>query len=88
MKKILITGANGFLGSYITHLLVKQYEVVIIKKDDNLSRLEDIRNQLHIYTSGRITRKTYLINIKSKRLFILQQTMDMMGMSRRLLNQT
>jgi nucleoside-diphosphate-sugar epimerase len=44
MVKALVTGANGFTGSYLTkHLLEKGYEVrVLVRKGSNLSALEGL----------------------------------------------
>ena len=42
VKKILITGANGFLGSAITKLGIKKgYKVnILVRRDSNLSNLK------------------------------------------------
>ena len=43
MMKILLTGANGFIGSHLLERLVESYDVSIIKrKNSNLSRLRKI----------------------------------------------
>ena len=46
-KKILITGANGFLGSAITRLaLKKKFKVnVLVRKNTNLKNLYKIRSK-------------------------------------------
>ena len=51
VKKILITGANGFLGSAITKLgLRKGYKVnIFIRKDSNITNLKPILSKLKIY---------------------------------------
>ena len=48
-KKILITGANGFLGSAITRLaLKKNYKVnVLVRKNTNLKNLEKISSKIN-----------------------------------------
>ena len=51
VKKILITGANGFLGSAITKLAVKKgYKVnILVRKDSNLTNLKPLLSKLNIY---------------------------------------
>lgn len=52
MKTVLITGANGFLGSSIAKSLIKNYKVIgIVRKTDNLFRLNDILSQLRVYSA-------------------------------------
>ena len=50
-KKILITGANGFLGSAITRLaLKKNYKVnVLVRKNTNLKNLEKISSKINFF---------------------------------------
>ena len=51
VKKILITGANGFLGSAITKLGIKKgYKVnILVRKDSNLANLKPFLSKLKIY---------------------------------------
>ena len=51
VKKILITGANGFLGSAITKLgLKKGYKVnIFIRRDSNITNLKPFLSKLKIY---------------------------------------
>ncbi len=51
VKKILITGANGFLGSAITKLGIKKgYKVnILVRKDSNLINLKPYLSKLKIY---------------------------------------
>ncbi len=42
MKKILITGANGFVGASLVRDFVKNYEVDIIVRKNNIWRISDI----------------------------------------------
>ena len=51
VKKILITGANGFLGSAITKLGIKKgYKVnILVRKDSNLTNLKPYLSKLKIY---------------------------------------
>ena len=51
VKKILITGANGFLGSAITKLgLKKGYKVnILVRSNSNLTNLKPILSKLKIY---------------------------------------
>ena len=50
MSKLLITGANGFLGSFITKLMVLKHEVTIVEKGDRIfNRISDVESQLKIY---------------------------------------
>ena len=51
IKKILITGANGFLGSAITRLaLKKKLRVnVLVRKNTNVKNLEKIKSKLNFY---------------------------------------
>ena len=50
-KKILITGANGFLGSAITKLAIKKgYKVsVFVRKNSNLDNLIKLKSKINIY---------------------------------------
>ncbi len=50
-KKILITGANGFLGSAITRLaLKKKFKVnVLVRKNTNIKNLEKIRSKINFF---------------------------------------
>ena len=51
VKKILITGANGFLGSAITKLGIKKgYKVnILVRRDSNLSNLKPFLPKLNIH---------------------------------------
>ena len=51
MKKVLITGATGFIGSHLTRRLVKEeFEVCIIhRKNSNLWRIKDLIDKVTIY---------------------------------------
>ena len=51
VKKILITGANGFLGSAITKLGIKKgYKVnILVRKNSNLTNLKSYLSKLKIY---------------------------------------
>ena len=51
VKKILITGANGFLGSAITKLGIKKgYEVsILVRKNCNLTNLKSFLSKLKVY---------------------------------------
>lgn len=52
MKTVLLTGANGFLGSSIAKLLIKNYTVIVlVRKTDNLFRLNDILSELIVYST-------------------------------------
>tara|TARA_B100000900_G_scaffold396977_1_gene396817 strand:- start:225 stop:1211 length:987 start_codon:yes stop_codon:yes gene_type:complete len=50
-KKILITGANGFLGSAITRLaLKKKFKVnVLVRKNTNLQNLEKLKSKINLF---------------------------------------
>ena len=50
-KKILITGANGFLGSAITKLaLNKGYKVsVLVRKNSNLDNLMKFKSKINFF---------------------------------------
>lgn len=50
-KKILVTGANGFLGSSITKLAVKKgFKVnVLIRKDSNADNLKNIFSKINVF---------------------------------------
>ena len=50
-KKILVTGANGFLGSAITKIaLKKKYKVsVLVREKADLKNLEQIQSSIQIY---------------------------------------
>ena len=50
-KKLLITGANGFLGSAITKLAVKKgFDVnVLVRKKSNLTNLKSISTKINFF---------------------------------------
>ena len=50
-KKILITGANGFLGSAITRLaLKKKFKVnVLVRENTNITNLENIKSKINFF---------------------------------------
>ena len=50
-KKILITGANGFLGSSIVKLaLKKKYKVnVLVRNNTDLTNLEQIKSKINFF---------------------------------------
>jgi len=51
VKKILITGANGFLGSAITKLGIKKgYKVsILVRKNSNLINLKPLLSKLKVH---------------------------------------
>ena len=50
MSRILITGANGFLGSFITKLMVMYHEVTIVEKCAGIyNRISDVVSKLNAY---------------------------------------
>lgn len=52
MKTILITGANGFLGSSIVQSLIKTYDIIaLVRSTDNLFRLNSIKSKLKTYST-------------------------------------
>lgn len=61
-EKILVTGANGFIGSHITHKLLKEgYKVGIIKRDkSNLWRIKSILDKLTVYDADLANTKTIM----------------------------
>lgn len=51
MKKILLTGANGFLGSHILKLLVKEgySPVILIRATSDLWRIDDVLDKCDVF---------------------------------------
>ena len=50
MKTILITGANGFLGSYLTNKFVESFKIVALETEkSNLSNINKIKDKLKLY---------------------------------------
>jgi len=51
MKKILITGANGFLGSHILKLLLKEgyHPILLLRATSDLWRIEEVLDQCDIF---------------------------------------
>lgn len=55
-ETILLTGANGFLGSYILRSIVAHYNVIIlIRSFSNTSRITDLMPQCTVYNLHQIT---------------------------------
>lgn len=47
MKKVFLTGATGFLGSYVARLLVKKYQVIAIhRKSSRFDLVQDIKHKI------------------------------------------
>lgn len=52
MQTILVSGANGFLGSSIIHSLIETYNIIaLVRSTDNLFRLNNIKSELKIYST-------------------------------------
>lgn len=51
MKKVLVTGATGFVGSNLCRkLLKKKIEIaIIVRKNSNFDNIQDIKDKLNIY---------------------------------------
>ena len=67
-RKILITGANGFLGSAITKLAVKKgYKVsVLVRKNSNLDNLIKFKSKItHTFLNGTLVYKNSKLCDKS-----------------------
>ena len=65
MKKVLVTGANGFLGQHLTHLLLQNgYAVVAVAKGD--SRLPFAEKPGFVYYDADITNDLVLQHIFEK----------------------
>lgn len=60
IKKILLTGATGFIGSHLLEKLIqKDYEVLIIKRSfSNCWRIENLLNKVKIYDIDKIKLET------------------------------
>ena len=77
-KKILITGSNGFIGSYLVARLLNDYENIEIIGVDNMNdyydvrlkkqRLEDLENLKKNYTfiEGDISDKQFVVNLAAQ----------------------
>ncbi len=70
MKKILITGGAGFIGSHLVHLMVKKYPNYHIFNLDkltyagNLANLKDIENESnYTFIKGDIVDETFIDNL-------------------------
>lgn len=66
MEKALLTGATGFLGSYLLKLLLsKNYSVAILKRSNsNIERISNHINQCEIYDLDKISIKTIFLEFK------------------------
>lgn len=54
-ETILITGANGFLGSHILRSIVARYNVVVlIRSSSNVSRIADLMPKCHVFYLDKI----------------------------------
>ena len=43
--KVLITGASGFLGSWISRVLTERHEVIgVVRETSQLNRISDLKN--------------------------------------------
>ncbi|RKR82244.1 nucleoside-diphosphate-sugar epimerase [Mucilaginibacter gracilis] len=53
MKKILLTGANGFVGSHILKLLIEKgyFPVALLRSTSNLWRIAHLRNSFDVFIS-------------------------------------
>ena len=60
-EKILITGANGFIGSHVTHRLFEDGNEVhiILRRDANTDRIKDILPKLKVH-QGDLTDADFL----------------------------
>jgi GDPmannose 4,6-dehydratase len=67
MKKVLLTGATGFLGAYLLRQLVKKgYEVRALRRaNSSLVLVQDIENQVE-WVEGDITDQVSMLNLVKK----------------------
>ena len=61
-KKIIITGANGFIGSNLTRLLLKnEYNVhIIVRRSSDLWRIEDIMSDVNAFYIVKSSKEEFL----------------------------
>ena len=76
MKKILITGGAGFIGSHVVRLFIKKYKEYQIYNLDlltyagNLENLSDIQNEDNYhFIKGDISDESYINDLFSKHQF-------------------
>ena len=64
MKKILLTGSNGFIGSNLLQYLSKNYKIYVIlrKKNKNKFKNKNI-NQIYFNNYEKLDKKLKLINV-------------------------
>ena len=65
MKKILITGGNGYLGSHLISSLINEFELyVLVRSTSDLTRLNEYLINLNIVNADKVVMKDFIVKLR------------------------